>query len=68
MTIEEHDKAIIDRAAYFTAIRGANPRTRVRKELPSLAEAVAWAEAHGDKRTMIYAVTKEGRSVFVRGA
>jgi len=34
----------------------------------SMDEAVAYGEAQGDGRTMIYAVTAEGRDAHIRNA
>ena len=50
----------LNNAIYFTAIRGAKPATRIRREFAHEHQAVAWAQTHGDKRTMIYAVSAEG--------
>jgi len=33
-----------------------------------MAEAVAYAKGYGDGRTMIYAVTAEGRDAHIRNA
>ena len=63
-----HEQSILDRAAYFTAVRGRQTRDRTRLVFPSMAEAVVYAEGHGDGRTMIYAVTAEGRDAHIRNA
>lgn len=60
--LTELDKHCLDNAVLFTAIRGRNPMTRTRIEFSSLEEAKAYACTFGDKRTMIYAVTEQGRS------
>ena len=57
LNLSEHEQHCFDNAAYFTAVRGANPVNRTRKEFPTLAEARLYAAAYGDRRTMIYAVT-----------
>lgn len=56
------DQHCIDNAVLFTAIRGRNPMTRTRMEFSSLEEAKEYASGFSDRRTMIYAVTKQGRS------
>jgi len=64
----EYEQAILARANRFTTIRGMNPRTRIRAEHASLAEAREWAKAYGDGRTMIYAITAEGRDAHIENA
>lgn len=49
-------------AAYFTAIRGRDPRNRSRLEFASFDEAQQYARQFDDGRTMIYAVTSKGGS------
>jgi hypothetical protein len=61
-TIEALDQHCLDNAVMFTAIRGRNPMSRVRMEFATLDEAKAYAVGFGDKRTLIYAVTAQGRS------
>ena len=61
-TIEELDQHCLENAVMFTAIRGRNPMQRVRMEFATLDEAKAYATSFGDKRTLIYAITKAGRS------
>lgn len=56
-----HQKFCFENAVYFTAVRGMRPQTRTREEFPTFAEACAYGENIGDRRTMIYAVTAEGR-------
>jgi hypothetical protein len=68
MTQTTHEQNILDRSAYFTAVRGRQVRDRTREVFATMAEAVAYAEAHGDGRTMIYAVTAEGRDAHIRNA
>jgi len=60
-TVEAYESDIENRAAYFTAIRGAGGlgAKRIRTEHPTKAAAIA--QGSGDNRTMIYAVTPEGR-------
>jgi predicted AAA+ superfamily ATPase len=52
----------LDNAEYFTAIRGANPRTRIRREFLQMHQAEDWAvtQYNRDGRTMIYAVSPDG--------
>lgn len=61
-TIEELDQHCLDNAVMFTAIRGRNPMRRVRMEFTNLNEAKEYAANFGDGRTLIYAVTAQGRS------
>jgi hypothetical protein len=69
MTLNPREQHHLDNAVYFTVIRGANPRTRIRREFPALASAEAWAlaEYKGDRRCMIYAVSKDG-SAHIKNA
>ncbi len=55
-------------AAYFTAVRGLRPTTRTREEFKTFEEACDYSRSFGDKRTMIYAVTKEGRDSHIVNA
>lgn len=66
-TVTEYEASIAARAAYWTACRGY-AKSRVRIEFPTEAEAVHWAETNhaSDGRTMIYAVTPEGRFAHIR--
>lgn len=54
----DYEASIEARAAYFTAVRGMGAK-RIRTEHESKAAAIATSP--GDGRTMIYAVTPEGR-------
>lgn len=58
----------LENAAYFTACRGRTPRQRTREEFPTLAAAQTYAATFGDGRTMIYAVTAEGRDAHILNA
>lgn len=63
----QHDQASFDQhcianAVMFTAIRGRRPIDRVRAEFPTLESAKEYAAAFADGRTLIYAVTAQGRS------
>jgi len=68
MTHTPHEQNVLNAAAYFTAVRGRQVRNRTRVVFPSMAEAVAYAKGYGDGRTMIYAVTAEGRDAHIRNA
>lgn len=61
-TIEELDQHCMDNAVMFAAIRGRSPINRVRVEFATIDEAKAYAATFSDKRTLIYAVTAQGRS------
>ena len=60
-----HQKFCFENAAYFTAVRGMRPETRTRAEFLTFDEACAYGASVGDRRTMIYAVTAEGRSQHI---
>jgi hypothetical protein len=60
MQLNPREQAHLDAAIYFTAIRGADPRTRTREQFATKEAAIAYAESHGDRRTMIYAVSAVG--------
>lgn len=62
------ERAIVDCAVKWTAVRGRNPRNRARITVPTLADARRWAASWGDGRTMIYAVTADGQSAHVTNA
>lgn len=62
MDAKGYEQAIEARAAYFTAVRGLGWK-RQRSEHATKAEAIA--VGRGDGRTMIYAVTDEGRSAHL---
>jgi hypothetical protein len=55
-------------ADQFIACRGSKPATRVRARFDRNDQAEAFAATFGDSRTMIYAVTAEGRSAHVKNA
>lgn len=61
-SLDDFDAHCIANAAYFTAIRGRNPLTRSRVEFDTLEAAKEYAASFGDKATLIYAVTAQGRS------
>lgn len=63
-----HEQYCIDNAAYFTAVRWAARGKRERVECPTLEAARAVAAKHGDRRTMIYAVTADGRDAHIENA
>jgi hypothetical protein len=60
MTLNPREEHHFKNALYFTAVRGSNPRNRIKQEFALYHQALAWAQAHGDKRTMIYAVSADG--------
>jgi len=68
MTQTPHEQNVLDRATHFTAVRGRQAHNRTRIVFLSMDEAVAYGEAQGDGRTMIYAVTAEGRDAHIRNA
>lgn len=62
MTMNPRETYHLENAIYFTAVRGARPATRIRREFLQLHQAEAWArnQFKGDGRTMIYAVSPSG--------
>ena len=58
-----HERHCFENAAYFTAVRGRRPRQRTRTEHATFDEARA--QGTGDGRTMIYAITAEGRDAHI---
>lgn len=67
-TENPHEKFCLETATHFTAVRGANPRTRIREECQTMDEAIAFAARYGDGRTMIYAVNALGNFAHIRNA
>lgn len=61
-SIDDFDQHCIANAVMFTAIRGRRPIDRVRAEFPTMDAAKKYAATFGDGRTLIYAVTAQGRS------
>lgn len=53
---------------HFIACRGSKPATRIRARFDLIDQAEAFAASFGDSRTMIYAVTAEGRSAHIKNA
>lgn len=66
--LDNHQAYCLSHAIYFTAIRGRNPISRIRREFPSLDEACAYGASFGDGRTMIYAVTKRNSHDHIMNA
>lgn len=66
--LNAHEQTCLDRAAYFTAVRGRSPRNRIRETFKSLDAARAFAATHADGKTMLYAVTEEGRFAHIENA
>ena len=62
-----YEQHCLNKAEYFTAVRGNKPSLRIKKIFPTMDEAVAYAKAefHGDKRTIIYAVTDTGSHAHI---
>ena len=67
-TLTEFDQHCLENAAYFTAIRGRDPRSRIRMRFDSLERAIEYAKMFADKNTIIYAVTAAGRSAPILNA
>ena len=63
-----HESFCLEHASHFVAVRGRTPANRTRREFPTLAVARAYAAAHGDGRTMIYAVTEHGNNAHIKNA
>ena len=64
MTRDEWDQEILTSALYYTAVRGRNPRTRIKFEATTLEEVTGWAKGFGDKQTMVYAVSSKGSALI----
>lgn len=68
-SLNAHQAKVLENAAYFTAVRGAvSASWRVKREFKTIDEARAFARTFGDGRTMIYAVTAEGRDAHIENA
>jgi hypothetical protein len=63
-----HEANCLATASHFVAVRGRTPRDRIRATFATLADAETFAATFGDRRTMIYAVTAEGRSAHIKNA
>jgi hypothetical protein len=55
-------------AGHFIACRGSKPAARIRARFDRMDEAEGFAATFGASRTMIYAVTAEGRSAHIKNA
>ncbi len=62
MNLNPREQHHLDNAIYFTAVRGAKPASRIKREFLQLHQAEAWAhnQFKGDGRTMLYAVSDQG--------
>lgn len=63
-----HAEFCFKNASHFTAVRGLRPQSRTRVEFKTFEDACAYAAEIGDKRTMIYAVTTDGRDAHICNA
>jgi hypothetical protein len=63
-----HEAACLATADHFIACRGSKPATRIRARFDRIDQAEAFAATFADRRTMIYAVTAEGRSAHIKNA
>lgn len=59
VTLEEYEQYCKDNAKYFRAVRGSKPSNRVKTNHKSFELVQRYAAQFGDKRTMVYAVTKD---------
>jgi hypothetical protein len=66
--LTSHEAFCLAKADHFVAMRGRTPRDRSRETFATLALAEAFAATFGDRRTMVYAVTAEGRSAHIKNA
>jgi hypothetical protein len=71
----QRKQAILTRRLWFqlderrgSEHRGSKPATRIRARFDRIDQAEAFAATFGDSRTMIYAVTAEGRSAHIKNA
>ncbi|WP_103255593.1 hypothetical protein [Tabrizicola aquatica] len=63
-----HEANCLADADHFIACRGSKPANRIRARFDRIDLAEAFAETFCDSRTMIYAVTAEGRSAHIKNA
>lgn len=63
-----HETYCLENAAYFTAVRWKPLGKVTRIECPTIEAAREEAKKYGDGRTMIYAVTAEGRDAHIENA
>ncbi|MBU9710114.1 hypothetical protein KSP24_24880 [Paenibacillus sp. AK121] len=63
-----HETACLAKADHFVAVRGRKPTDRVRARFDRMDQAEAFAAEFSDRRTMIYAVTAEGRAAHIKNA
>ena len=66
--ITGHEALCLAAADHFIACRGLKPASRIRERFERIDQAEAFAAGFGDRRTMIYAVTAEGRSAHIKNA
>jgi hypothetical protein len=66
--ITGHEANCLADADHFIACCGSKPATRIRARVDRIDQAEAFAATFGDSRTMIYAVTTEGRSAHIKHA
>lgn len=66
--ITGHEANCLTAADHFIACRGLKPATRIRARFDRIDQAESFAATFGDSRTMIYAVTAEGRSAHIKNA
>ena len=65
--LNSHQVHCLANASYFTAVR-VSGRNRSREQFPTIEDARAYGRGFGDRRTMIYAVTAEGRDAHIENA
>ena len=63
----QHEKQCLNDATHFVAVRGRG-EGRTRKDFQTMNAAKKYAYCFGDKRTMVYAVTKLGSSAHICNA
>ena len=66
--LTSHEAFCLAKADHFVACWGRGPAGRTRETFPTVTEAEAFAVGFGDRRTMVYAVTAEGRSAHIKNA
>lgn len=55
----------LNNAEFFVAVRGSKSSSRIRQEFSTIESAKEFAAEFGDRRTMIYAVTKFGNNAHI---
>jgi hypothetical protein len=66
-TLNPHQEHCLQNAAYFTGVRVCG-RTRSRETFQTIEDARKYGQGFGDRRTMVYAITADGRDAHIENA